>query len=595
LHTCFEDSRRLTGFNRFTAGTAAVLSGLGPAASDAKAHQRWRVVAKRICDALSWGECRPLFRTHAGGVDLVVPCPPDRMYTATEVNEYAWEVTGGLAQETGRSAFDRVHCFGSEDEAIDYFRGMDAAEREPSHESLRAESRRRGVPILIDDDELSLGAGTGSVTYPLRAVPPVAGVAWQHVHAIPTVLITGSNGKTTTTRLVAAMLEAWSPAYAKRIGICCTEGVQISREWTRRGDYSGPGGARLVLRDQRVAAAVLETARGGILRRGLAVEHADVAVVTNITADHFGEYGVDSLDDLAEVKLTLAHALGESGTLVVNADDPVLLSRAMQCRGRRALFSLADDHPALTNHRAQGGMTCGIRNGQLWLSQNGGVFSLGEVAAMPLTVGGAADYNTANLAAASLAAAALGVAPEIIAGVATSFGSGRGDNPGRLERWTLADVTVLIDYAHNPDGLARLLDVSRTLLRGRGRMRLLLGQAGNRDDAAIAELAATAAAAQPDSIVIKELPDMLRGRALGEVPQLIHRALIGAGFAPTRIAFEADEIAASLRLLSEAAAGDVIVLPVHQAKAKTRLAGILDAMERAGWRAHDPLLPVGDS
>lgn len=595
MRTCFEDSRRLTGFNRFLAGPAAMLSGLGPAATDAHAHQRWQTVASGLCAALSWDNGEPRFRTHAGGVDLVVPCPPDRMYTATEVNEYAWEVASGLVLHGGRNVFDCIHRFGNEQGALDYFRRMDAAEREPAQEQLREEARRRGVPLLIDDDELSLGAGSGSVTYPLRAVPQAGGIDWSRLRAIPTVLVTGSNGKTTTTRLVAAMLEARSPTYANRVGFCCTEGVMIGKEWARRGDYSGPGGARLVLRDQRVAAAVLETARGGILRRGLAVELADVAIVTNIAADHFGEYGVDSLDDLAEVKLTLAHALGESGTLVINADDPVLLARSARCRGKRALFALEDQHPALVAHRAQGGLTCGVRDGQLWLTKDGVRTSLGEVATMPLTVGGAADYNTANLAAASLAAAALGIPPAVIGGIAQRFGQDRGDNPGRLERWTLADVTVLIDYAHNPDGLARLLAVSRTLLRDGGRVRLLLGQAGNRDDAAIAELAATAAAAQPDSIVIKELPDMLRGRALGEVPRLIQNALIGAGFDSRRVALEADEIAASRRLLGEAATGDVVVLPVHQSKAKARLAGMLDAMERAGWHAGDQVLPVADA
>ena len=225
----------------------------------------------------------------------------------------------------------------------------------------------------------------------------------------------------------------------------------------------------------------------------------------------------------------------------------------------------------------------------MWLSHGGSRHSLGNIADMPLTIGGAATYNIANLAAASLAAAALGVPPALIAEVLLSFGGSRGDNPGRLDRWTLQDVNVLIDYAHNPDGLARLLAVGRTLMANNGRLLLLLGQAGNRENAAIAELAAAAAAAKPDRVVIKELPTMLRGRQPGEVSALLDAGLHAAGYSTDAIAFEADEVNAVRRLLDEARAGDVVVLPVHQSKAREAASALLDEMERTGWCAGQSL------
>ena len=169
------------------------------------------------------------------------------------------------------------------------------------------------------------------------------------------------------------------------------------------------------------------------------------------------------------------------------------------------------------------------------------------------------------------------------------FGEARGDNPGRLDRWTLQDVNVLIDYAHNPDGLARLLAVGHTLIRDNGHLLLLLGQAGNRDNAAIAELAAAAAAAKPDRVVIKELPTMLRGRQPGEISALLDAGLRGAGYSPDAIAFEVDEANAVRRLLDEARAGDVVVLPVHQSKAREAASALLDEMERTGWCAGQSL------
>lgn len=569
------------GKNRFVGSTAAVLTALGPVANDPAAQERWQQITTSLCHALGWRDCQPM----VCGTRLVVPCPPDRLYTATEVNEYAWEV----ACHVGNTHFDRLHRFPDEAAARAYFNGLNAAETEPIIAALRAEADQRNLPIFADDDAISIGAGAGSVTYAMKSLPSPDIVPWTQLRAIPIAMVTGSNGKTTTTRLIAAMLEAASKEFAGHVGISSTEGVIIGGAWVERGDYAGPGGARMVLRDKHVAAAVLETARGGILRRGLAVDRADVAVITNVSADHFGEYGVETLDDLANVKMALAHTLDRNGTLVLNADDSLLLARADKQTCKVALFSLDDDSAALKAHRENGGITCGVREGAMWLSHGGARHSLGLISAMPLTVGGAASYNIANLAAASLAAAALGVPPSVIADVLMRFGNARGDNPGRLERWALQDVNVLIDYAHNPDGLARLLAVGRTLVKGEGRLLLLLGQAGNRDNDAIAELATTAAHAKPDWVVIKELPAMLRGRQPGEVSALLDAGLRAAGFSPYAIAFEADEVNAVCRLLRAARAGDVVVLPIHHSQSRETVAMHLDSLEREHWRAGEPL------
>lgn len=567
------------------------MTALGPLVAHDAALAHWQAIVGSVAASLGWSTVMPLWRPHRTGVDLVVPCPADRMFTATEINEYAWEAAYG-ADALQAAGFTCIHRFADAAAARNYFRALDAAEREPGIRALREEARLRNLPVLVDDDQLSIGAGAGSACWPLRAVPAPDAVPWARLHDVPTVLVTGSNGKTTTTRLIAALLSAWPETHRGRVGISCTEGVQIGGEWVRRGDYSGPGGAREVLRDPRVTAAVLETARGGILRRGLAVERAHVAVVTNVAEDHFGEYGVDTLDDLAEVKLSVAGALAGAGTLVLNADDAVLMRKASSRPGRVALFSIEAGVTALRGAHPRANAYCVADEGRLWLLEATQRCNLGDIAAMPLTVGGAARYNLANLAASALAAHALGIPREIIAGVLATFGNSRSDNPGRLERWALGDTTVLIDYAHNPDGLARLLDVSRSLVRGSGKLRLLLGQAGNRDDAAIAELAATAAAAHPDGIVIKELPAMLRGRAPGEVPRLLQEGLLRAGIAASRIAVEMDEVAAAQRLLDQSAPGDVIVLPVHQSKSRQVIANLLDNMAQSGWCAGHPVPPA---
>jgi cyanophycin synthetase len=358
-------------------------------------------------------------------------------------------------------------------------------------------------------------------------------------------------------------------------GLCSTEGIVIGGEPTDSGDYSGPAGARAVLRDKHVTLAVLETARGGIARRGLAITQADVAVVTNISADHFGEYGIDTVADLAELKLVVARAVTERGLLVLNADDAVLMAAAdclpHAANARRALFAANADDPALAALRQQGGATCGARDDRLVLDHAGASHDLGAIKEMPLTFNGAASYNTMNLAAAALAAiAGLALPINAVRTTLACFGFDPRDNAGRLERHTYHGATVLIDYAHNPDGLARLLAVARALPHKR--LLLLLGQAGNRSDEAIAELARTTAAAQPDLVVIKELPNMLRGRAPGEVPALLRRALIDAGLTETQLRLGGEEITGALMLLQMARPDDVLILPLHSAVGRSEIA-----------------------
>ncbi|HEY0230281.1 MAG TPA: cyanophycin synthetase, partial [Dokdonella sp.] len=386
-----------------------------------------------------------------------------------------------------------------------------------------------------------------------------------------------------TTRLLAALTRAhgWRTAYT------CTDGVFVGETALAAGDYSGPAGARVALREREVDAAILETARGGILRRGIAVQHADVAIVTNVSADHFGEYGVHDLDDLAAVKLAVARTLGPHGVLVANADDASLVRHVPALEKRVAWFAFDADAPLLQSHRLRGGATCGVRDGRLVLHTEGGECDLGAVAAMPLGFDGSARYNIANIAAAALAAHALGVGTDTLRQVLATFGAERADNPGRLQRWSIGGIDVLVDYAHNPDGLRGLLDVA-TRLRG-GRLGLVLGQAGNREDAEIRELAAVAAQFAPDRIVLKDIGGMLRGRDAGAVPAILRDELLGRGVDPDRIALQLDEFDAVRATLAWARAGDTLVLPVHGTAVKARVAALLEALLGQHWQAGAPL------
>jgi UDP-N-acetylmuramyl tripeptide synthase len=427
---------------------------------------------------------------------------------------------------------------------------------------------------LLDDEALTLGSGVGSRTWPLPSLPSAAQVDWDALHDVPVALVTGSNGKTTTVRVLAAMLRA----SGRHCAHSCTDGVFLDGEQLVGGDYSGPAGARSVLREPRTQAAVLETARGGLLRRGLALQCAEVAIVTNISVDHFGEYGIHDLDGLADAKLIVARALRDSRSLLVlNADDAVLRRRAPRAAVRTGWFALDAEHPELRSHRAAGGATCGVAAGRLSLHLEGVTHDLGAIAAMPLSFGGRAAYNVANLAAAALAASALGVGIDIMADTLAAFGRDPNDNPGRLQHWDLDGVRVFVDYAHNADGLRALLQIATALRSEHGRLGLLLGQAGNREDSEIAGLAAIAAEFAPERIVLKDLAGFLRGRLPGDVPALLRTALLDHGLAAEQLQTCLDEEAAARALLDWSRPGDVVLLPLHGVGAR---AAIVDELNR---------------
>ena len=359
---------------------------------------------------------------------------------------------------------------------------------------------------------------------------------WSELHGIPLAVVTGSNGKTTTVRLLAAMARAqgWNTGYS------CTDGLFVGLERVDSGDWSGPAGARTVLRDPTVDAAILETARGGLLRRGIAIRDARAAVVTNVSPDHFGEYGIHALDDLADVKLTVAQALAPDGLLVLNADDSLLLQRAPALDQRIGWFALDDGQPQLQSHRNKGWHDL---RGARWAPApacRGVLHDLGVVAAMPITLGGTARYNIANAAAAALAACAMGIRRGAHRRGARALRRSAGDNPGRLQRWRYGDgpdgLQVFLDYAHNPDGLHGLLQVAGST-RGPGRLGLVLGQAGNREDSDIRALAAVAARFRPDRVWLKDIGgEYMRGRAAGRSRRHPARRTAASGIAGCRAA-----------------------------------------------------------
>jgi UDP-N-acetylmuramyl tripeptide synthase len=579
----------------FFASTGAVLDVVGVAIDD-ELIAGWRARVERAGVRLRWTDRQTVARRHAGGASLAIAAPPDQLFLATEVNEWALCATlaGRDAQRSApleaalvaaareaaeNSALPAPDLLPAIDEAAAFarFERLASLESQPRLRALLDAAAARDLPHVVDESELTLGAGEGARNFALAALPNTAEVRWEGLHGIPTAIVTGSNGKTTTVRLIAACTRA----HGWHTGYNCTDGVFVDDQVLAAGDYSGPAGARLVIRERRVQAAVLETARGGILRRGIAASRADAAVITNVSSDHFGEYGIHDLAGLADVKLAVAGVVAPSGLLVLNADDSQLRARASDLARRfgrcppLGWFAADADHVTLREHRLRGAATCGVRHGRMSLYHGGAEHDLGQVQAMPLSMGGIAAYNVANLAGAALAAAALGIAPGTIAAVFARFGTHRSDNPGRMMRFDVGGTLVLLDYAHNPDGLRGFLQVAEHLRR-QGRLGLLLGHAGNRNDADIEEVARTAAEFRPELIVVKENETQLRGRAPGEIPAIILAELKRLRVPDSALAVCNSEVEAARYALDWARPGDVLAMPVHSSSARATVVAMLE-------------------
>lgn len=371
---------------------------------------------------------------------------------------------------------------------------------------------------------------------------------------LPIIAITGTNGKTTTTRLVSSILRETG----RRVGWTSSVGVFVDDERVLEGDYTGPAGAHRVFEEPDLDAGVLETARGGILLRGLGYESNDVGVVTNISADHLGLQGVFSVEGLARVKELVVRVTKPEGYAVLNADDPLVLGMMPHVRAHPFLISRQADNPAILDHIRQGGWALFVRDGQVVWGHDGAQDVLLPLSEVPITFNGRAGHMVENALCAAGACLGFGLAIDDVRVGLRQFRNRADQNRGRLNIYELDGYTVIVDFAHNEAGLRNLLGLARTFLNGSGRVIALVGTAGDRDDSALRGLGRLAAESA-DVTIIKDSTRYLRGRQPGDIPRLIADGYHEASRRDD-VAAEPSEVAAFRRATEIAHAGDVIAM-----------------------------------
>lgn len=339
---------------------------------------------------------------------------------------------------------------------------------------------------------------------------------------VPIVAVTGVNGKTTTTRLIANVVRATG----KCVGMTCTEGVYINDRAIDKGDCSGPQSARHVLMNPSVEAAVLETARGGILREGLGFDRCNVAVVTNIgEGDHLGLSDIESVEKLAKVKRTIVDVVAPNGWAILNAADPLVVEMAPKCPGKVAFFSCDAEHPVILQHRQNGGRAIFVRENTIFLADGASELAFLPLAEVPLTHGGKVGFQVENVLAATAATWCLGVTIDTVRQRVAVFTPDMEKVPGRFNVLELNGATIIVDYGHNASSLQAVIG-SLDAFPHRRRL-ALYSTAGDRRDCDMVRQGELLAQAFETIIVYED--HYLRGRQEGEIIRLIRQGIESRG------------------------------------------------------------------
>jgi UDP-N-acetylmuramyl tripeptide synthase len=371
------------------------------------------------------------------------------------------------------------------------------------------------------------------------------------IRKIPIIAITGTNGKTTTTRLIAYILS--KAGY--KVGWTTTDGIYINGNCIFEGDTTGPISARMVLENNEIDVAVLETARGGMVRDGLAYDLADIGVITNVADDHLGLDGIETLEDLAKVKALIGEAVKDEGYVVINGDNDMTVSIADRFRSKFIVFSEDKNNKTLIASIKNGGYGVYVDEGTLYMEKENSIIPLIAVADIDIALKGALRYNIQNAMAACGALIGFGIEPSIIEAGLETFKCNEELNPGRFNTFDVGGVMTILDYGHNIDGYKSVIEGLSAM--SHKRLIGVIGVPGDRLDRTTLEVGRISGK-YLDKIYIKEDKDR-RGRLPGEVAEILKHGVLSSGFNSSAIEIVLDEVEALDMALNDAEPGDIVV------------------------------------
>lgn len=521
---------RITGNHQFISCTGAAIW-LKDVEFSELAHCKDRI--RKGIEQLGWVSTLRVYEIYDETV-LVVDATTDQLYTACSLLEWATD------ENPSEEAFEEVRI-------------QQANEGVLKWRQVRAWGLAQGLPVFDCEDFLTLGMGRWGHTFGVREIPDISDLEHLDIRSIPSVYVTGTNGKTTTSRILAQIARA--AGYCD--GLTSSDGVMVKGKWYEKGDWTGPGAARMVLRHPKVEFAILETARGGLMRRGLVLDQVDAAIVTNVSADHLGSWGIQSVYDMALSKLTVGLGIKKGGHLILNADDEILLKAYQEW-----IFRLSDVQVDTFSSQKIKGMTAWLSDEQLWLRQGTDVRSIVHVSEVPLFIGGAAVHNIENALAAMCAAQRLGISEVDIAKGLRQMSPNPESSRGRCNLFSYKGATIIVDFAHNPEGMRRIFELAHSF--SANKKSIMFGQSSDRSEASLEHLASMASSLDAHRYYLKEMPNYSYDVSPSLIPMKLQHYLKNNGVPESRIILSSVEIETTHIAISELEENDLLVLLCHE-------------------------------
>ena len=513
-------SSRLLGQNRFFDEPGAIMD-ISWQGNNQEIAELYQVELSKLLAILPVKNYVIKVKVFSNGINIAVSYPYDLLMVACEILDWVW--------------YDVVDWFDKQ-LPVNLARSKRRFVRmikEHQHLLLRKiyqRASKQKLNFFVDKDSLILGSGVTQFRVTLSSVTKISDIPWRKIANVPCVLITGTNGKTTTTRLTEFICRR-----AKlKSGYCSSDWVMVNGKRVVEGDLSGPSGHQQVLMHPQVEVAILEVARGGLVKRGLLPNYVTAATVTNISHDHIGQSGIENLSDLAQAKGIVYRAINPSGIAVINLDDEYIRELSIPDLRKAYLSTKLSEHE-ISIYLNTENFVVFVESGHIILKTWLDKFYLNKINLLPVTIHGLAHYNNENI--------------------------------GRWNHYTSIKYGhLVVDIAHNPAGLANILDLAqgfRALKGLTGKFGLLYGITADRRDT-IPEIVALIISHKVEELTIKEFQTALRGSEVGEMPELFYNELIKQGFPAANIKIVANEIDAVNTILAQAQAEDIYLLCVHE-------------------------------
>lgn len=536
-------SRRLVGPNLFFKETGTVLD-VPLVENRDELTKLFYQEANKLLPALGWEQIKIVHKFFNNGVRFAFTAPVDITMPACDVIDFAWA--------SAREGFE-TGSFRTVEEAVKELIPVIDEDKNLVYRKLYELAKSKGFNAFRDKNKAFIGSGTGCYEFDLDK-DSIDSIDWQSIYDIPAVIVTGTNGKTTTVRLADYICRV----AGKLTGYTSTDWVKVNDELIDEGDYSGPTGHQFVLTNKKVEVALLESARGGLLKRGLIETFVNAAAVTNVSADHLGEDGIETVAELAEAKSIVFRTMGEGSHAIINLDNSYMKERFDKLNCARIVVTQNPEQHDMKYYLEKADYACIVEDGNfVWVDRSTKTNLLAVVDA-PLTVKGFAKHNIENAMIAISLSFKLGVDFADTIKALKTYQNDTKVNRGRANIFEWGNKVAVLDYAHNEAGIDSLLAMMKAYDKG-GKTYLMIGTTGDRKYL-IPGINNIVLKHDVDFIVLKETEKYLRGAEPMELPLMIRKDLADKGFDISKTYISHGELEGVKYILDKMNDNDVAIL-----------------------------------